>query len=46
MIFGYKKKAKKEKALPLFDKAGLKVKKKVDLKAKLDRVFKSEAKRS
>lgn len=39
MIFGYKKKAKKEKALPLFDKAGLKVKKKVDLKAKLDRVF-------
>ena len=32
-------KKKKEKPLPLFDKAGIKVKKKPDLVAKLDKVF-------
>ena len=30
---------KKDKPLPLFDKAGVTVKKKPDLKAKLDKVF-------
>ena len=34
-----KPKKKKEKPLPLFDKAGIKVKKKPDLVAKLDKVF-------
>lgn len=32
-------KKKKEKPLPLFDRAGIKVKKKPDLKAKLDKEF-------
>lgn len=35
----YKKKKKKDSPLPLFDKAGIKVKKKPDLKAKLDKEF-------
>lgn len=35
----YLKKKKKEKKLPLFEKAGIKVKKKPNLIAKLDRVF-------
>lgn len=35
----YLRKKKKDKSLPLFDKAGIKVKKKTDLKAKLDKVF-------
>ena len=40
MPYYIKKKAKKkDKPLPLFDKAGVTVKKKIDLKAKLDRVF-------
>ena len=39
MLFRYKKKSKQNKPLPLFDKAGVTVKKKIDLKAKLDRVF-------
>lgn len=34
-----KPKKKKEKPLPLFDKAGIAVKKKPDLKAKLDKEF-------
>lgn len=34
-----KPKKKKEKPLPLFDKAGIKIKKKPDLVAKLDKVF-------
>lgn len=34
-----KPKTKKEKPLPLFDKAGIKIKKKPDLVAKLDKVF-------
>lgn len=34
-----KPKKKKEKPLPLFDKAGIKVKKKPDLKVKLDKEF-------
>ena len=34
-----KPKKKKEKPLPLFDKAGVKIKKKPDLVAKLDKVF-------
>lgn len=34
-----KPKKKKEKPLPLFDRAGIKVKKKPDLKAKLDKEF-------
>nr|WP_320058810.1 recombination protein NinG [uncultured Bacteroides sp.] len=38
MIYRYKKK-KKDKPLPLFDKAGVKIKKKPNLKAKLDKVF-------
>ena len=33
------KKKKKDKPLPLFDKAGVTVKKKPDLKAKLDKEF-------
>ncbi|MFK2167960.1 recombinase, partial [Bacteroides fragilis] len=33
------KSKKKDKPLPLFDKAGITVKKKPDLKAKLDKVF-------
>jgi hypothetical protein len=37
MLYRYKK--KKDKPLPLFDKAGVKVKKKPDLKAKLDKEF-------
>ena len=40
MPYYIKRKAKKKnKSLPLFDKAGVTVKKKIDLKAKLDRVF-------
>ncbi len=40
MPYYIKKKAKKkDKPLPLFDKAGITVKKKPDLKAKLDKVF-------
>lgn len=35
----YRKKKKKEKPLPMFDKAGIKVKKKTDYKKKLDEVF-------
>lgn len=35
----YYKRKKKEKPLPLFDKAGVKVKKKTDYKKKLDEVF-------
>lgn len=38
MQYRYKKK-KNDKALPLFDKTGVKVKKKPDLKAKLDKEF-------
>ena len=34
-----KPKKKKEKPLPLFDNAGIKVQKKPDLKAKLDKEF-------
>ena len=34
-----KKAKKKDKPLPLFDKAGITVKKKPDLKAKLDKEF-------
>lgn len=34
-----RKPKKKEKPLPLFDKAGIKIKKKPDLVAKLDKVF-------
>lgn len=34
-----KPKKKKEKPLPLFDKAGIKIQKKPDLKAKLDKEF-------
>lgn len=39
MLFRYKKKSKQNKPLPLFDKAGVTVKKKPDLKAKLDKEF-------
>ena len=40
MPYYIKKKAKKkDKPLPLFDKAGVTVKKKPDLKAKLDKEF-------
>lgn len=39
MLFRYKKKSKQNKPLPLFDKAGITVKKKPDLKAKLDKEF-------
>lgn len=35
----YRYKKKKDKPLPLFDKAGVKVKKKPDLKSKLDKEF-------
>ncbi len=38
-MFYHKPKKKKDKPLPLFDKAGIKVKKKLDLKAKLDKEF-------
>ena len=34
-----RKPKKKEKPLPLFDKAGIKIKKKPDLKARLDKEF-------
>ena len=34
-----RKSKKKEKPLPIFDKAGVKIKKKPDLKAKLDKEF-------
>ena len=40
VMFWYpKKKKKKENPLPLFDKAGVKVKKRTDYTAKLDRIF-------
>lgn len=39
MPYYIKRKPKKEKPLPLFDKAGVKVKKKPNLKAKLDKEF-------
>ena len=40
MKYYYKRKPKKkDKSLPLFDKAGVKIKKKPDLVAKLDKVF-------
>ena len=39
MYYLKRKPKKKEKPLPLFDKAGIKVKKKPDLVAKLDKVF-------
>lgn len=39
MYFFRKKQKKKDKSLPLFDAAGIKVKKKPDLKAKLDKEF-------
>lgn len=39
MLFRYKKKSKQDKPLPLFDKVGVIVKKKPDLKAKLDKEF-------
>lgn len=39
MYYIRKKKKKKETSLPLFEKAGIKIKKKPDLKAKLDKVF-------
>lgn len=39
MQYHFKKKPKKDKPLPLFDKAGVKVKKKPNLKVKLDRIF-------
>lgn len=39
MLYQYKKKSKKDKPLPLFDRAGVTVKKKPDLKAKLDKEF-------
>ena len=38
-MYYLRKKKKKEKPLPLFDKAGVKVKKKTDYTAKLDKVF-------
>ena len=38
-MYYLRKKKKKEKPLPLFDKAGVKVKKKTDYKKKLDEVF-------
>lgn len=39
MPYYIKRKKKKEKPLPLFDKAGVKVKKRTNLIAKLDKVF-------
>lgn len=39
MYYINKPKKKKEKPLPLFDKAGIKIQKKPDLKAKLDKEF-------
>lgn len=39
MSYYMKRKKKKEKPLPLFDKAGVKVKKKPDYKKKLDDIF-------
>lgn len=39
MQYHFKKKPKKDKPLPLFDKAGVKVKKKPNLKVKLDKEF-------
>lgn len=39
MYYIKKKAKKKDKLLPLFDKAGVTVKKKPDLKAKLDKEF-------
>lgn len=39
MYYIKRKAKKKDKPLPLFDKAGITVKKKPDLKAKLDKVF-------
>lgn len=39
MPYYIKRKPKKEKALPLFEKAGVKVKRKPDLVKKLDKVF-------
>lgn len=39
MYYIKKPKKKKEKPLPLFDKAGVRIKKKPDLVAKLDKVF-------
>ena len=39
MPYYIRRKKKKEKPFPLFDKAGVKIKKKPDLVAKLDKVF-------
>ena len=39
MYYLRRKPKKKDKPLPLFDKAGVKIKKKPDLKAKLDKEF-------
>ena len=38
-MYYLRRKKKKDKPLPLFEKAGIKVKKKPDLKARLDKEF-------
>ena len=38
-MYYLRRKKKKDKPLPLFDKAGMKIKKKPDLKARLDKEF-------